>query len=74
MAHDTKMTIPISNALNIKQKISVNEYKKNIYHINNLKFSFPNKKKFPLLSIIDLMPEKSSYFETSFNYIKRYTC
>ena len=64
MAHDTKMTIPISNALNIKQKISVNEYKKNIYHINNLKFSFPNKKKFPLLSIIDLMPEKSSYFET----------
>ena len=46
MAHDTKMTIPISNALNIKQKISVNEYKKNIYHINNLKFSFPNKKNF----------------------------
>ena len=31
---------------------------------NNIKFIIPDKKKFPLIEIIQLIPEKTSYFET----------
>ena len=64
LAHETNMTIPITNALQIKkfdkQKLNKNLLKK----FNEIKFLIPKKKKFPLLSIIDLIPENPSYFET----------
>ena len=64
LAHETNMTIPITNALQIKkfdkQKLNKNILKK----FNEIKFLIPKKKKFPLLSIIDLIPENPSYFET----------
>jgi len=64
LAHETNMTIPIANALQInkigKQIVNKNLLKK----FNEINFSTPKKKIFPLLSIIDLIPENTSYFET----------
>ena len=64
LAHETKMTIPISNALNSKISNKKNLINKNLNNLNNVKFIIPDKKKFPLIDIIQLIPEKTSYFET----------
>ena len=63
LAHDTNMTVPISNALEIKKNTHQKLLNKNLIKLNNLKFKLPKKNKFPLLSIINLVPENSSYFE-----------
>ena len=64
LAHETKMNIPISNAMNIFRFKAKDTLKKQLPNLNDLKFILPNKKKFPLLSIIPLLPEKNTYFET----------
>ncbi len=64
LAHDTKMSIPISNALNIITNTNKKIVTKKLYDFNKLKFLLPDKKKFPLLSIIPLIPNKPTYFET----------
>jgi len=64
LAHEAKMTITISNALKINNVNKKNYLKKNLTHINNLNFLIPNKEKFPLLSIINKIPDNDSYFET----------
>ena len=64
LAHDTKMSIPIANALNIKKDFSNKNIKKSFDKFNNLKFLYPSKKNYPLISIINLIPDKPSYFET----------
>ena len=60
----TNMTIPITNALQINKIDRQNINKNLLKNFNEIKFLVPEKKKFPLLSIIDLIPESSSYFET----------
>ena len=57
------MSIPISNALNIITNTNKKIVTKKLYDFNQLKFLLPDKK-FPLLSIIPLIPNKPSYFET----------
>ena len=64
LAHETKMNIPISNAMNIFRSKDKDTLKKQLPNLNDLKFILPNKKKFPLLSILPLLPEKNTYFET----------
>ena len=64
LAHNTNMSIPISNALGIKNKINKKFISSSFSKLNNLKFISPQKKKFPVLSIIDLIPEDETYFET----------
>ena len=64
LAHETRMTIPISNALGINNKKINNLNKHLVLKLNKSKFMIPNKSKFPILSIIDFIPDKSSYFET----------
>ncbi len=64
LAHDTKMSIPISNALNIKNLFTNINITKSFDKFNELKFSYPSKKNYPLISIIKLIPDNSSYFET----------
>ena len=64
LAHEPLMTIPISNALGIVNNNKNNNFAKQIKNLNSLKFENPKKKIFPLLSLIDLIPEKDSYFET----------
>ena len=62
LAHDADMKIPISNALNMTvDKKIVNL---NINKLNEMKFILPNYKKFPLISLIDKIPDNDSYFET----------
>ena len=64
LAHDTNMKIPISNALDIHNKTLNTKIYNQIYKLNSLRFEKPKKNQFPILSIIDLIPEKNSYFET----------
>jgi 1-deoxy-D-xylulose-5-phosphate reductoisomerase len=64
IVHDTNMKIPIFNTLysNTKKKI---EFKKlNIKILNNLSFESVDRKKFPIVEILDFLPLKSSLFET----------
>ena len=64
LAHDTKMTIPIANALGIYDSTNEKNISKQIIKLKNINFEKPKLKQFPLLSIIDLIPNKYSYFET----------
>ena len=64
LAHDPKMSIPIANALEIRNKKNYALKKKNLLKLNNLYFEKPNIKKFPVLSILNSIPERISYFET----------
>ena len=64
LAHETNMKIPISNALDIKNISSKNKFINHVNKINNLEFINPDLKKFPLLSLLKLVPENNSYFET----------
>ena len=64
LAHETNMTIPITNALQINKVQRQNINKNLLKKFNEIKFLVPKKKIFPLLSLIDLIPENSSYFET----------
>ncbi len=64
LAHDTNMNIPISNALGIDKKFNQSMVSKKIDKLNNLSFKKPKKSQFPLLSILNFIPNKNSYFET----------
>ena len=64
LAHDTSMKIPISNALGIKDRINKNSISNKLKYLNDLNFEIPKIKTFPLLKILKLIPNKSSYFET----------
>ena len=72
ICHDTTMEIPIHNTFyygqNKKYYNSNNNIfksKKNFFrNIKNLKFSLINKKKFPSIKILSLLPEQNSLFET----------
>ena len=62
LAHDTKMIVPISNALQSNLKFKLNT-DKIINKLNNLNLKKPDKLKFPLLDLIKFIPDNESYFE-----------
>jgi len=64
LAHDPKMSIPIANALEIQNKKNYSLKEKNLLKLNKLYFEKPNMKKFPVLSILNSIPNRISYFET----------
>ena len=64
LAHETSMTIPIANALGIKNKIDTKHMNQNFKNLNKINFLKPKIKHFPLLSIINLIPNRTSFFET----------
>jgi 1-deoxy-D-xylulose 5-phosphate reductoisomerase len=64
LAHEAKMTIPISSALGVDDFSSKNSFDLSLKKLNSMKFLVPNKFKFPLLSLIDQLPTNTSYFET----------
>ena len=64
LAHEPKMSIPIANALGLKNKQIEFLNKRKLLNLNKLTFETPDMKKFPVLSIIDLIPDQASYFET----------
>tara|TARA_B100002052_G_scaffold209738_1_gene191825 strand:- start:760 stop:1932 length:1173 start_codon:yes stop_codon:yes gene_type:complete len=64
LAHDTNMSIPIMNSLYENKVFNYNDKSLNILKLNNLNFSKPNKKKFPVIKLINMLPKKNTYFET----------
>ena len=64
LAHEASMKIPIFNTLYIDEFKKINSKKLNIPILNNLKFKKINKKLFPVISILDYLPSKTSLFET----------
>ena len=64
IAHETTMKIPIFNSIYNNEKKYYLSKDINIDKINNLKLSKVNKKKFPLIKILSMIPDQLSLFET----------
>ena len=64
LIHDTNMTIPIFNSLypNFLKHIKSNELDYSI--LNNLNFKKIDKRRFPVVKILKIMPDQNSLFET----------
>ena len=62
--HDTTMKIPIFNTIHSENKLYKNAHQLNFKQLNNLNFQVVDLDKFPLVSILKLLPEKHSMFET----------
>ena len=58
------MSVPISNALGIKNDLNNTFVEKNYDKLNYLKFLKPNDNMFPLLSLLKVLPNKNTLFET----------
>ena len=65
IAHETTMEIPIINSLYDNKNFKNNRYNLNIEKLNNLNLSKIDSKKFPLIKILELIPNKISLFETA---------
>ncbi len=64
IAHDTDMKIPIHNTLYSDEKKSIYTKQISVEKLNNLDFQKINKKKFPLVNILKIIPSNHSLFET----------
>ena len=64
LAHDTNMEIPIMNSLNSNESFNYNEKDIKFEFLNGLNFISPDLKKFPVVKILNKVPNKQSYFET----------
>ena len=64
IAHDTTMEIPIFNSLYSNLDKSINSKELDIKKLNNLNLSKVNYQKFPVVKIIDKLPNNNSLFET----------
>jgi len=64
LVHDTDMKIPIFNSLYQNNEKSIKSKKINITLLNGLNFENVNIKKFPVVKLIDILPENESLFET----------
>ena len=64
IAHDTTMKIPVFNTLNKLSfdKLSSNEI--DLYKLNNLELTKINPKKFPVVNIINKLPNRDSLYES----------
>ncbi len=63
IVHDTNMRIPISNSLYFSNQ-TIHSKKIDLKILNNLEFQDINLKRFPVVKILNKLPEKSSLFET----------
>ncbi len=64
LIHDTSMLIPIFNSLYKKNEKKIKSKKLNISTLNNLNLTDVNKKRFPVVNLIDQLPANDSMFET----------
>ncbi|MDA9616400.1 1-deoxy-D-xylulose-5-phosphate reductoisomerase [Candidatus Pelagibacter sp.] len=64
LAHETNMKIPIFNSLYPHFEKKINSKKINLNILSNLDFQKVDHKKFPLVKLIKLLPEKDTLFET----------
>jgi 1-deoxy-D-xylulose-5-phosphate reductoisomerase len=64
LIHDTNMMIPIFNSLYQNKKKKIKSKKLNFSIINNLNFKKIDLKRFPVVQILDKLPNNNSLFET----------
>jgi 1-deoxy-D-xylulose-5-phosphate reductoisomerase len=64
LIHDTNMTIPIFNSLYQANKKKIKSKKLDFSIINNLKFENIDLKRFPVVKILNALPNNDSLFET----------
>tara|TARA_B100001175_G_scaffold316590_1_gene330919 strand:- start:491 stop:1666 length:1176 start_codon:yes stop_codon:yes gene_type:complete len=65
LAHDTSMEIPIINSLYINGKsIDYNNKNLNFEILNGINFINPDINKFPVINLLNVIKNNSSYFET----------
>jgi len=64
LIHDTNMTIPIFNSLYPNNQKNIISKHLDFSTINNLNFENIDIKKFPVVNILDKLPNKDSLFET----------
>jgi 1-deoxy-D-xylulose-5-phosphate reductoisomerase len=64
IAHETSMKIPILNSLNLNCHGLIKTKKLDLMVLNNLDFKNVNMKRFPIVNILNKVPNSSSLFET----------
>ncbi len=64
IAHETSMKIPINNTLGLFKNNKIKFKKVNLNKLNNLQLSEIDKKKFPLVKVLNQIPSNDSLFET----------
>ena len=64
LVHDTNMVIPIFNTIYGNDDEFIKSKNLDLKNLNNLNFKFVDKKRFPLIDILRLIPEQYSLFET----------
>ena len=64
IAHDTTMTIPIYNTINVNENTFIKTENLNLEKLNNLRLKKVNFKLFPLVKILKKLPQNISLFET----------
>ncbi len=64
IAHDTTMKIPIFNTIYLNSNKHFKTKDLNINYLNNLNFSNVDLKRYPMIKLLDVLPKKSSLFET----------
>ena len=64
LVHDTDMSIPIFNTLYEKKVVNLKSKNLDIKKLNHLNLRKVDQKKFPLIRMLKLIPEKNSLFET----------
>ena len=64
VAHETTMEIPINNTLGKFKNDKIKFKKIDVNKLNNLQLSDIDKKKFPVVNVLNKLPAKDSLFET----------
>jgi len=65
LIHDPNMKIPIFNSLYLNQDKKINSKNLDLSLLNNLELSTPCIKQFPLIKILNHLPEFNSLYETA---------
>jgi len=64
IVHDTTMKIPIFNTLFLNSDRKLKTKKVDLDILNNLNLSNTNSKRFPMIKLLDFLPDNHSLFET----------
>ena len=64
IAHETSMKIPILNSLDLNCHGLIKTKKLDLMVLNNLDFKNVNMKRFPIVNVLNKVPNSSSLFET----------
>lgn len=72
LIHEPDMKIPIHNSLYNFDKKNIKSKKLNIEILNNLQFKKIDNKKFPLIKILDILPNHNSLYETALVSVNDY--